>query len=58
MAIKYLNQKVSFTGPEAKQLKEIAKELGMSVQDTFTGLMWEYVMKEARKGVFKRERTS
>ena len=44
--------KVTFTGKEEKVLKREAKKLGLPIQTLFSGMMWEMVMREARKGVF------
>ena len=35
-----------------KVLKREAKKLGLPIQTLFSGMMWEMVMREARKGVF------
>ncbi len=53
--IKVCGKRAIFTGRDQKQLLDISKELGLSVQDTFTGMMWELVMKKAREGLFKKE---
>ena len=42
-----------FTGKDEKMLKAEAKRLGLSIQTCFSGMMWEYLMREARKGTFK-----
>lgn len=47
-------KKVYFKGKDAKRMKQLAKDLGMSVQSAFTGLLWEQIMRFARQGVFKR----
>jgi hypothetical protein len=44
--------KAYFTGKDKKWLEQESKDLGLSIQETFTGMMWEMIMREARKGVF------
>jgi hypothetical protein len=44
--------KVIFTGKDAKQFKSMAKQLGLTPQEALTGLLWEKVIDEARKGAF------
>ena len=46
--------KVYFTGKDAVRFKAAAKELGLTVQDTLTGLLWEKIMSLAREGLFLR----
>jgi hypothetical protein len=55
MAVKVKGLDVKITGKDAVKLQEVADRYGMSVQDTFTGLMWEAVMNWARQGIFKGE---
>ena len=55
MAVKVKGLNVQLTGKDAKQVQEVADRYGMSVQDVFTGLMWEAVMNWARQGAFKGE---
>lgn len=45
--------KVVFTGKDKALLKKGAKNLGMTPQNCFTGLLWEMVMRQARAGEFK-----
>lgn len=47
-------RKVYFKGKDAKLMKGLAKDLGMSPQHTFTGLLWEHIMRLARQGVFRK----
>lgn len=54
--IKICEKTAIFTGRDQKQLSAISKELGLSVQDTFTGMLWEFIMQKAREGVFKKEK--
>lgn len=51
--IKIKGHKVFFSGKDEKLMRQEAKELGLSVQDTFTGMLWEHLMRVARQGVFK-----
>ena len=48
--------KVYFKGKDSKQLKEIAEYLGLTPQEAFTGLMWEFIMREARNGTFTKNK--
>lgn len=50
--IKIVKNKVYFTGKDYKWLIKISKELGLSPQNAFTGMCWEYVMKKARERKF------
>lgn len=43
---------VTFTGKDFKLLKAESKRLGISMQNVFTGMLWEYIMRKAREGVF------
>jgi hypothetical protein len=52
--IKIKGNKAIFTGRDAIQLKRLAKLYGLSVQTCFKGMMWEYFMKCAREGMFKK----
>lgn len=52
--IKVRGAKAVFTGKDAELLKKHSIKLGLSEQDTFTGMLWEYIMKRAREGAFKR----
>jgi hypothetical protein len=45
-------QKVYFSGKDEVWLEETAASLGLSCQETFTGLMWEHLMRLARQGEF------
>ena len=42
----------TFTGKDFKFLKAESKRLGMSMQNVFTGMLWEYIMRKAREEVF------
>lgn len=48
------DNKVRFTGKDKKDFLKIAKDLGLSPQDTLTGMLWELIMREARNGKFKK----
>jgi hypothetical protein len=50
--IKIRGKIVTFTGKDAKRMKMLAGELGLSAQDTLTGCLWEHIMLLARRGVF------
>lgn len=52
MSIKVKGRIVTFTGKDALFMTKEAKELGLSEQALFTGLLWEAVMRYARNGVF------
>jgi hypothetical protein len=54
--IKVKGKQAIFTGKEAIQLKKLAKLYNLSIKDCFTGMMWEFVMRKAREGLF-REKT-
>ena len=56
--IKVKGRRVFFSGKDEKQIKQIAKDLGMSPQHAFTGMLWEHVMRCARQGLFKKEKTN
>ena len=47
-------KRVIFNGKDAILLNNEAKRLGLSTQNLFTGLLWEYLMKKAREGLFKK----
>ena len=52
--IKIKGLKVTITGQDAIRIIRYAKEVGLSTQDWFTGMLWEHIMELAREGVFKR----
>lgn len=56
--IKIKGRKAVFTGKDAKMIKSTAKSYGMSQQDVFTGVLWEYVMKCARERMFKGDKNA
>ena len=45
---------VDFTGKDYKVLMTESKNLGLTPQQFFSGIMWEHFMREARNGVFKK----
>jgi hypothetical protein len=55
--IKVKGKIATFTGKDAKHLKEAAADLGLSMQDVFTGMLWEHLMRCAREGFFKQDKT-
>lgn len=42
----------TFTSKDWTLLKKGAKETGLSLQDYFTGITWEMIMRQARRGDF------
>ena len=50
--IKVKGRIVTFTGKDLKNLKELAYKYGLSMQDMFTGVLWETIMRKARDGAF------
>lgn len=54
--IKVKGRKIRFTGKDYKILKHVSDDLGLSMQDVFTGLLWEGVTREAHKGTFLNEK--
>jgi hypothetical protein len=56
--IKVKGNKAIFSGKDRKDLIQISKDLGLSVQDTFTGMLWDMVMREALNGTFKKKEKS
>jgi hypothetical protein len=55
--IKIKGNVVTFTGKDGEVFKQSAKAVGMSPQNFFTGMIWEYIMKQAREGVFLGKKT-
>lgn len=53
--IKVKGNKAIFTGKDAKLLRKTAKELKMTPQNVFTGMLWEFMMKHAREEALKRD---
>lgn len=49
MAINLKGKRLIFTGQDYITVSKEAKRLKMSFQNLVTGLLWEYVMREARK---------
>jgi len=45
-------RKIFLNGKDLQLLKRGSKETGLSIQDFFTGICWEMVMRQARLGVF------
>jgi len=45
--------RVYFKGKDAIRFQKAADYLGLTVQDAFTGMMWEHIMRLAREGRFR-----
>ena len=54
--IKVRGRKAIFTGKHARQIHQIAADLGLSEQEAFTGILWEHIMRSARSGVLKEKK--
>ena len=50
--IKMKGRTAVFTGKDLKNLLKLSKTLGLTPRDCMIGLLWELVMREARKGLF------
>ena len=50
--IKIKGRVVTFSGKDYLALRKISKRLGLSMQNVFTGMAWEYIMAKAQKGDF------
>jgi hypothetical protein len=55
--IKVKGRICTFTGKDFKLLKKEAEALGLSMQDCFTGMLWEMLMLKAREGAFRGKKT-
>lgn len=52
MSIKVKGRTATFTGKDKVFMQTRSKELGLSAQDFFTGMLWELIMRKAREGSF------
>ena len=49
-------RKITFTHKHFRYLRSMSQHYGLTMRDTFTGLLWEHIMQKAREGVFLREK--